>query len=345
MEIEEIKDFLGSYSGPQMKIMEICGSHTGAIHRNGIPGLLSDNIELISGPGCPVCVTPSSYIDKLVEISKEEKKTVVTFGDLMRVPGSRESLSEAMGRGGKVKMAYSPMDIVKFAKEEPDMQFIFAAIGFETTSPVYALLVDTLIQEGLKNVKILTAMKTMEMAVDYICRSGSGINGFIAPGHVCVIAGSKEFEALAEKYALPFVVSGFKGEELLKTLYLLVKNRGRGRVVNAYGSVVTRNGNQQAQELVNKYFEKCDTVWRGIGELKGSGLALRKDYAEFDAGSRELKEDIKLNRACSCDKVIVGAMKPKECPLFGKVCTPMTPQGACMVSPEGTCNTYYSGEN
>ncbi|XME02411.1 hydrogenase formation protein HypD [Lachnospiraceae bacterium C1.1] len=344
MEIEKIKEFLGSYEGPRMKIMEICGSHTGAIHKNGIPKLLSENIELISGPGCPVCVTPSAYIDRLIEISKEEGRCVVSFGDLLRVPGSRGSLSEAMGKGGRVKMVYSPLDILKLAKGEPATEFVFAAIGFETTAPVYAILIDSLIRDNIKNVKILTAMKTMEMAVDYICSSGGGIDGFIAPGHVCVVAGAKEFEAAAEKYALPFVVSGFTGEDILKTLYLLVKNRGKGRVINAYGSVVTYDGNLAAQEMIDKYFERTDAVWRGIGELKGSGLALRTEYAGFDAGSRELVEDIKINRACACDKVIIGAMRPEECPLFKKVCSPMNPQGACMVSPEGTCNTHFAIE-
>ncbi len=335
----DITDFLKSYDGPEIRIMEICGSHTGAIAKNGIPGMLSEKIRLISGPGCPVCVTPSAYIDRLIEIARSDKHTVVTFGDLLRVPGSRCSLQEAAE--ASYKMVYSPLDIIELAKAEPYRTFVFAAIGFETTTPVYALLMQTVIEKKIQNVKILTALKTMPEVVDLLCSSGAGIDAFIAPGHVCVVTGSDIFKPAAGKYSLPFVVSGFEAEDLLSTLYLLVKNRGNGVVINNYPTVVSTEGNKKAQELIDKYFEKIDAVWRGIGNVPMSGRCLREEYSEFDAGSRGLDHDEKRNKACSCDKVIMGKLSPDQCPLFGKVCTPSTPQGACMVSPEGSCSTCY----
>jgi hydrogenase expression/formation protein HypD len=341
-ELVEIKKYLHEYSGPDIRIMEICGSHTGAIAKNGIPGMLSEKIHLISGPGCPVCVTPSSYVDRLIELSLEPDTTVLTFGDLLRVPGSRESLREAEGRGASVKMVYSPMDTVAIAKEAPDKKYVFAAIGFETTTPVYALLLDTLIKENIKNVKLLTALKTMPEIVDTLCSSGAQIDAFLAPGHVCVVTGSRVFEKAAEKYSLPFVVSGFDGPGLLASIAMLVKHRGEGVVINNYQSVVDHDGNVKAQELIDKYFCKSDAVWRGIGSVPDSGYLIRESYAAFDAGSAGLSEDEKRNKACSCDKVIMGLMPPEKCPLFGKICTPENPQGACMVSPEGSCNTAYS---
>ena len=338
-DIREISKFLKDYDGAEIRIMEICGSHTGAIAKNGIPGILSEKIRLISGPGCPVCVTPSAYIDRMIEISRSDRHTVVTFGDLLRVPGSKCSLQEAAG--ASYKMVYSPLDIIELAKDEPERTFVFAAIGFETTTPVYALLMQTLIEEKIKNVKILTALKTMPEIVDLLCSSGAGIDAFIAPGHVCVITGSDIFKPAAEKYSLPFVVSGFEAEDLLSTLYLLVKNRGKGVVINNYPAVVSAEGNKKAQELIDKYFEKTDASWRGIGNVPRSGRCLRTEYAEYDAGSKGLDHDEKINKACSCDKVITGKLSPEQCPLFGKVCTPSTPQGACMVSPEGSCSTQY----
>ena len=338
-DIKEITEYLKNYDGPEICIMEICGSHTGAIAKNGIPGILSEKIRLISGPGCPVCVTPSAYIDRLIEIAQTDGYTVVTFGDLLRVPGSRCSLQEAAD--ASYRMVYSPMDIIDLAKADPARTFVFAAIGFETTTPVYALLMQTIIEEKIKNVKILTALKTMPEVVDMLCSSGAGIDAFIAPGHVCVVTGSDIFKPAAEKYSLPFVVSGFEAEDLLSTLYLLVKNRGRGVVINNYPAVVSTEGNKKAQDLIDKYFEKSDASWRGIGNVPLSGRSLRTEYAEYDAGSRGLDYDEKKNKACSCDKVIMGKLSPGQCPLFGKVCTPSTPQGACMVSPEGSCSTRY----
>ena len=338
MDIEYVKKFLAEYDGEEISVMEVCGSHTSAVAKNGIPSMISPKINLISGPGCPVCVTPTAYIDKLIEIYERENTCIVTFGDLMRVPGSSKSLRECVG--ARVKMVYSPMEVTFLAKAEPDTMFVFAAIGFETTTPVYALLLDTIVETGIKNIKLLTALKTMPEVIGNVCESGSKIGGFIAPGHVAVVTGSKVFEELAAKYGIPFAVAGFTGENILCALYAAVKNRGTGKAFNLYKSVVSENGNVAAKKLIDKYFEKGDAVWRGMGNIKNSGRFIKKEFEFADAGSRGLDNDDK-DPMCSCDKVVTGKMKPYECKLFGKACMPIVPKGACMVSEEGSCFSYF----
>jgi hydrogenase expression/formation protein HypD len=333
MDIKEIVKYLSEYDGDELTFMEVCGTHTASIAENGIPSLLSNKIKLISGPGCPVCVTASSYIDRLCEL--------VTFGDLIRVPSSTTSLQDVKSKGGKIQMVYSPFEIIELAKKSPNTTFIFASVGFETTTPIYALLLDKIVTEGIENIKLLTAFKTMPKAIESLCEMGNKIDGFIAPGNVSVITGAKEFEPLAKKYTLPFVISGFKGEELLASIYALTKLKGQGKVLNLYKSAVTYDGNIKAKELVNKYFEPCNAFWRGIGNIDGSGMAIRQEYIKYDAGSRNLQEDSLKNKACRCGEVITGFASPKDCPLFKKTCTPENPQGACMVSNEGTCFHYY----
>ena len=342
MDLNKVIEYLGSYDGPEMNIMEVCGSHTGAIAKNGIPTLLSPKIHLISGPGCPVCVTPSSYVDRLLELAMEPGTCIVTFGDLIRVPGQKGSLSLAKGQGARVEMVYSPMDIIEMAQKEPDTTFVFAAVGFETTMPVYALLMQTIVEEHIENVKLLTALKTMPEVIEWLCDSGAPINGFIAPGHVSVVTGTRCFEKAASRYNIPFGVAGFSGEQILIALYGIVNSYGQGKVMNFYPSVVNEDGNPKARDLINTYFEKSSAAWRGMGIVDGSGMVLKKEYSKYDAGSYDLTDDHKTNAACSCDQVLMGKKKPYECPLYGKVCTPMTPQGACMVSTEGGCFTYYT---
>lgn len=377
----KILEYLQSYDGKPLRFMEVCGTHTAEIHRNGIPALLPPSIELVSGPGCPVCVTVSSYIDRLIELGTDPKNCIVTFGDMLRVPGSAISLSEARAQGCSVRMVYSPMDALKLAKADPDHGYIFAAVGFETTTPVYALLVQEALEQGVKNLRLLTSLKVMPPAIDWICAHNSSdacpareisvpvrggqsgemqesgwipafrgihgperIHGFLAPGHVSVITGSRIFEPLARKYGLPFVVAGFEGKEILAAIAALVKLHGQGRVLNMYPSAVTEEGNTEAQERVDRFFEPCDAAWRGIGVIADSGRKLRKEYEAFDAGSAELMEDAGGNPACCCAQVLMGRIRPQECPLFGKVCTPQTPQGACMVSTEGSCfSCWQSG--
>lgn len=341
MNLEEVKEFLKGYDGEEIALMEVCGTHTAAISENGIPSLLSEKIKLVSGPGCPVCVTVAAYIDRLCELSLEKDSCVVTFGDLMRVPGSSSSLQEAKAMGGNVKMVYSPFEIINMAKENPHKQFIFAAVGFETTTPIYAVITENIINEKIKNIKLLTALKTMPAAIDKICGMPHKIDGFLAPGNVSVITGADLFKPIAEKYKIPFAVSGFKPQELLASVYALVKLRNQGKVINLYKYAVTDEGNLKAKKLVSKYFESCEACWRGLGTIADSGMALKSEYREFDAGSRKLTEDKLKNSACKCAEVITGFTAPTECPLFKVKCNPENPQGACMVSKEGSCFHYY----
>ncbi|MCH4031030.1 MAG: hydrogenase formation protein HypD [Lachnospiraceae bacterium] len=343
MTLDDVKAWLKNYDGPSMRIMEVCGSHTGAISKNGIPGMLSEKISLLSGPGCPVCVTPSAYIDRLIELAMRPDTCVVTFGDLIRVPGSSKSLALAKGEGARVKMVYSPLDIIPLAKKDPDTIWCFAAVGFETTTPVYAALMDELIRDDIRNVRLLTALKTMPEVIDWLMSSGADVQGFIAPGHVSVVTGADIWKPLAQKYSIPFGVAGFEGPELLAAIAGIVMNYGRGVVKNYYPRVVTPEGNRTAQKEIDRYFEKADVVWRGMGKIPGSGRVLRPEYSFFDAGSRGLDEDHKKNKACHCDEVLTGRITPRQCPLFGKACTPVNPQGACMVSTEGACLSWLAG--
>ena len=347
MDIKQMVAYLASYAGSPIHLMEVCGSHTHAIQAHGIRDLLSPNIELLSGPGCPVCVTPTAYIDKLIDLSLQPDTTVVTFGDLLRVPGSKESLNEAKGRGGSVEMVYSPMNVLQLAKDNPNRIYVFAAVGFETTAPVYTVLLDNAIADGITNIRLLTALKTMPGAISYLCDNGARIDGFIAPGHVSAVTGADYFNGLAEKYHIPFAVSGFTAKELVVAIYGLVKmiENGEARVANYYTSVVETSANVNISRQLEKYFRPCDVAWRGMGIIPGSGLLLRDGYAHFDAGSADLNVDNKKNKACRCGEILMGKAKPTDCPLFGKSCTPMKPQGACMVSEEGSCFNVYLTKN
>ncbi len=341
--IEYVIRRLSEYDGPPLRLMEVCGTQTAEISHNGIRNLLSTAIQMISGPGCPVCVTVSAYIDRLIELSGQEGTTVVSFGDLFRVPGSRESLSEAKAAGGRAEMVYAPAQILDMARKQPEKQFVFAAVGFETTAPVYAGIIKKAKKEGLKNLRFLTSLKTMPAAIRWICAHEPDIQGFLAPGHVCAVTGTKDYEEIAREYGIPFVVSGFSPEELITAIYGLVCLRGRGQTRNFYPAVVRPEGNPEARAVMHEVFEPCGAAWRGIGRIEGSGLRIRAAFREFDAGSDGLEEDIRKNSQCRCAQVLLGEISPGDCPLFGKVCTPATPQGACMVSAEGSCFHYYSG--
>lgn len=357
MTLEEMRAYLSGYDGPDIRIMEVCGSHTAAISKNGIRSILSPKIHLISGPGCPVCVTTTAYADRLVELALTPKTCVVTFGDMLRVPGSRYSLREVQGMGGRAVMVYSPMDILPMAEREPDTTFVFAALGFETTTPVYALLLDEVIAREIHNVRILTALKTMPGVIAHLCESGAEIDGFLAPGHVAAITGSDAFLPLAKRYRIPFAVAGFEGEEILAAICGIVGVEKKLRsekaaqiqdhmqdedlVMNFYPKVVSAEGNRKAQDLVRKYFQPADAAWRGMGVIPATGMELREEYIAYDAGSKALIEDNKRNKACCCEQVLMGKIQPKNCPLFGKVCKPLNPQGACMVSEEGSCHSAF----
>ena len=337
----DIRAFLKQYDGPSVSLMEVCGTHTASISKNGIVRMLSPSIRLISGPGCPVCVTVTAYLDRLVELSMRPDTVVLTFGDLMRVPGGKMNLNDARAVGGRVRMVYSPLDALRLAEADPKNTYVFAAVGFETTAAVYASLLEEAESKEIENFRLLTSLKVMPPVIDWVCENQGGVDGFIAPGHVSVITGCKIYQPLADKYNIPFVVSGFEGDQLLETIYALVKLRGKPKVLNLYPSVVRENGNEEAQRAINRYFEPCAAAWRGMGIIPGSGLCLRKEYSRFDAGSAGLDEDRSFNTDCRCAQVLTGAVPPTRCPLFGRVCMPQTPQGACMVSQEGSCYNYY----
>ena len=319
--------------------MEICGSHTAAIAASGIRAFLSDKIHMISGPGCPVCVTVTAYIDRLTFLARNNKNVICSFGDLMRVPGSKGSLSGIKAEGADVRMLYSPMDMIRDALKENDRTFIFAAVGFETTIPVYAELIRSAEETGLDNIRLLTSLKTMPEVTDALA---SKVDGFILPGHVCTVTGYGLYEPLAEKHSVPMIAAGFEPSNILQAIFGLVSLRGKGMVKNFYPSAVTLEGNKKAKAAIEKYFEPGNAAWRGLGSIEGSGMYLREEYAErYDAGSFGLTEDVE-NSGCSCAKVITGEIKSSDCPLFGGACTPSDPKGACMVSREGACFNEYN---
>jgi hydrogenase expression/formation protein HypD len=340
MDISTVLNYLKNYDSDDITIMEVCGTHTASIAENAIPSLLSDKIHLISGPGCPVCVTVSDYVDKLCELALKPNNVIVTFGDMIRVPGSTKALKDIKADGADIRMVYTPIEILSMAKKEPNKTFIFAAVGFETTTPIYALLIDSAINQNITNIKLLTALKTMPNVIKKLCDMSDNIDGFLAPGHVAVITGSKAFDEIAKEYNTPFAVSGFKAEEILASIYALTKMRNQGKVINLYKSVVKDEKNQKAFDLVNKYFQPYDVAWRGLGKIQNSGLILKDEYSRFDAGSRDLINDYSYQKGCNCGDVIIGKIKPSSCPLYKKICTPENPKGACMVSNEGSCFNY-----
>lgn len=339
----QVKDELKNYDGDNIKIMEVCGTHTASIFKNGIRSLLSPKIQLISGPGCPVCVTGAAYIDRLVAYSLQEKHCVLTFGDMMKVKGSRMSLTEAKAAGGRVRILYSPLSALQIASEDQDTQYIFAAVGFETTTPIYALMLEEIIQNKIKNLKLLTSLKTIIPALYYICENEKNIDAFLCPGHVSVITGSKIYEDLADRYHKPCVISGFEGEHILAAVDEIVSQliKNRPEVKNMYISVVSEEGNHKAQALIDKYFESADDYWRGIGIIEKSALRLKEKFQEYDAGSSFENASESMPKGCRCTDVILGRISPAECPLFKKVCTPLAAVGPCMVSSEGACGIWY----
>ena len=314
-----------------IRLMEVCGTHTSSIAKNGIRGLLPEHVKLFSGPGCPVCVTPAGYIDRLIEYSNKPGHTVLVFGDMMRVPGSHGSLASI----GRARYVYSPFDIIGMAEAEPGTQFIFGAVGFETTAAVYAGLIDEIETRDMKNIKLLTSIRTMPLAMDYICANES-IDGFICPGHVCAIIGAHPFQDLALRWQKPMVIAGFSGQQVLDAIHMLTDLINKPVCVNMYTEVVSPDGNENALKLMDKYFTMGDTYWRGIGAIPGSGLYLRPEYKYLDAGSMDCGSDYP-DTGCRCGDIMLGRILPQECPLFGGGCTPENPVGACMVSSEGPC--------
>ncbi len=349
MEIQSVIDYLKGYNGRPVSLMEVCGTHTAAIFKGGIRSFLSPKIRLISGPGCPVCVTPTAFIDRCVEYAMRPDCVLLSFGDMLKVPGTKYSLTEAKGEGARVELMYSPLEALDKAAAHPEITYVIAAVGFETTAPVYALLIDEARKRGIGNLRLVTALKTVIPALTWLCE-GEEVDGFLCPGHVSVIIGSRPYEELAERYRKPFAVAGFEPEHILAAVYDLVRQleEGTHAVHNYYPNAVKEHGNRKALAVLGSCFETGTAVWRGLGEIQGSGLYLKGEYAEYDGGSRNLTQDMKLPSGCRCGDVITGRINPDQCPMFAAGekdghagCTPMSPYGPCMVSSEGACGIWY----
>lgn len=339
--MEENRKTVTGYSGRPIRIMEVCGTHTHEIFALGIRGILPPSIRLISGPGCPVCVTPVSFIDEAVYLAMNVHSTIATFGDLVRVPGSETSLQKERAHGAQIEVVYSPLDAVDYAAAHKGEEVVFLSVGFETTTPASCLAVQKATAEGVHNFSILTANKTMDNAYNALKDSA---DAFLYPGHVSVMTGCAIYERL-QREGVSGVVAGFTAEEILEAIAVIVLEVPKGKPFfkNCYTRVVSEAGNKKAMGLVNSMMQVIDTEWRGLGVIPSSGLRLRDEWAEYDARKKFNLPHIegKPNKACRCGEVLKGGIAPNECPLFGKACTPNAPVGACMVSSEGACAAFY----
>ena len=327
-------------------IMEVCGGQTHAIVKYGIDALLPKEITLLHGPGCPVCVTPIELIDKAVEIAAEPEVTFCSFGDMLRVPGSRHDLFWAKSQGGDVRIVYSPLDALKFAQEHPDREVVFFAVGFETTAPANAMVVAEARRRGIKNFSILVSHVLVPPAIEAILSVPENrVDGFLAAGHVCTIMGFEEYEPLVKKYGVPMVVTGFEPLDILQGIKMCLRQleAGCAAVENQYVRSVKKTGNLPARALLEAVFEVVPRQWRGIGEIPKSGFALREPYQSFDAERRFGAADTVENTETGCISglILQGLKKPNACPHFGTTCTPEHPLGATMVSSEGACAAYW----
>ena len=345
--LRELMDRIRELAAP-MNIMEVCGTHTMAIARSGIKRMLPEGVRLISGPGCPVCVTPPQVIDAMLSLSDRPEVIIATYGDMIRVPGSRrgDNLAARRADGARVEIVYSPLDGLKLATENPDRQVVFLGVGFETTAPGTAAAVEAARESGVMNFSVFSALKTVEPALRALIASpGFNIQGFLCPGHVATIIGERGFRFLSGEYGLPAVISGFEPEDILVSVWRLLRQRreGRSRLENEYTRAVAPEGNPLAREMIDRVLEPRDDLWRGLGRIPGSGLGLREEFAPWDALRRfDVRiSDREADTPCRCGEIIQGRMSPGDCPLFGTVCVPEDPVGPCMVSGEGACAAAY----
>jgi len=342
-----ILDAIHSIVGDKkIKLMEVCGTHTQAIFRYGIRGLLPNGIEIVSGPGCPVCVTPNSFIDTLIALSEIESCIIVVFGDLLKVPGSRSTLLKEKSKGKDVRIVYSPLDALEIAIKEKQKMVVFSGIGFETTAPSIAVTILEAEKKDVKNFFVLSAIKLLPPALKSLISSKElPLNGLILPGHVSAIIGLDEYRFLAEEYSIAGVVAGFEPLDILMAIYSLSRmiTTHSPSLENKYTRVVKPKGNEKARKILGEVFEECDSEWRGLGLIRRSGLALRREFSHrnplnvISVGVESSKE----NPDCICGSILRGVKKPTACLLFGKTCTPENPIGACMVSNEGSCAAYF----
>lgn len=333
----------------KINIMEVCGGHTHTIMKFGLSQLLPDNIEFIHGPGCPVCIMPKERIDHAIALASMPNTILATLGDMIRVPGSLTSLQKLRADGKDIRSLYSPLDVLKIAKENPDKNVIFFAIGFETTTPMTAVLVKSAIEQNIKNIYFHINHVTVPEAVEAIMSCGDAkIDAFLGPSHVSVISGYKIYEPIAAKYGTPVVVSGFEPTDVMESVLRIVRqiNAGKSFVENEYARAVSREGNLKAQALVDTYMEKRSHFrWRGIGDIPLSALKLRDDFSALDAEVvfKDILPTVELDdhKMCICGDILKGKAKPFDCKVFGKACTPTNPMGSCMVSSEGACSAYF----
>ncbi len=345
--MEKAAAFLKDYAGPEVRVMEVCGTHTAAIFKSGLRSVISPKIKLISGPGCPVCVTAAGYVDRLIELAMLPNHCVLSFGDMLKVPGSTSSLLSRRSDGARFQMIYSPLQALDLAKREPQTTYVVAAVGFETTAPAYALLAEEARRQEITNIQQLTALKTILPAMEFICATEPQVDGFLCPGHVSAVLGAEAYRPLCERYRKPMVVGGFTGEHLLAALHEILTQLSQGKpaVRNLYPEAVSAGGNRKAQALLQHVFEPGAATWRGIGEIPGSGLYLKEEFAAFDAGSRSLTALLPDPAGCRCADVVCGRAEPAACPHFGRRCTPQDPLGACMVSDEGACAVWHRNKS
>ena len=325
--------------------MEVCGGHTMSIQKFGIPSLLPDTIRLISGPGCPVCVSDRKFIDQAIAYSRLDDVIITTYGDLIRVPGSTSTLDEEKAKGADIRIVYSVLDALEIAQRNKEKKIVFLGIGFETTAPGSAAGVVKAQMAGIRNFYLYSSHKVMPPAMEALIDEGVKLNGYIAPGHVSTITGTGIYRNIPEKYGLGCVISGFEPVDLLTAIYMLVKQveAGDPKVEIAYTRAVREEGNVKALQMLDEVFELRDDWWRGLGVLPKSGMGVREKYGAFDA-ERQIPVEVEPTRedkGCICGEILKGIKNPKECRLFAKACTPGNPVGACMVSHEGACHAYY----
>ena len=342
--LDEIHDLAARRD--RIQIMEVCGTHTVSLFRTGVRSMLPANLELISGPGCPVCVTSQGYLDTACELAARDGVTICTYGDMIRVPGRAGSLEELRAQGAAVRVVYSARDALAYARQHPDRQVVFLAVGFETTTPPTAAMIAEADRTGVGNLTILPGHKLVIPAMEALLSAGThAIDGFLCPGHVSVILGLKAYRPIVEQFGAPCVVGGFEPEGMLRAILLLARQivAGEARCENAYSAAVTENGNAHAWAMIETVFQPSDADWRAMGTIPLSGLDLRDAYAAFDARTRF---DVAFGpdehpAGCRCGEVIQGLCSPRDCPLFATACDPQKPVGPCMVSSEGACAAWY----
>lgn len=333
-------------SKKKLRLMEVCGTHTTSIFRHGIRSVLPKGITLLSGPGCPVCVTAQKDIDAFVEFARLDNVIVTTFGDLIKVPGSGSTLGKEKADGADVRIVYSIFDAINIARKNKDKEVVFCGVGFETTIPTIAAGILMGIEDKLDNFSIYSANKLTPPALAALMQTdGVKIDGFILPGHVSVITGTNAYRDTFEKYNIPSVISGFEPIDILKAVLLLVEQNEAGKpaLENAYPRAVSDAGNVKAKQIMNQVFQVCNASWRGIGEIASSGMTLKKEYKKFDAAFKFCMDmpDVPEPKGCACGEILMGLKTPEQCSLYKKKCTPMNPVGPCMVSSEGSCAAFY----